>query len=144
MSRPKSKYYDLMFRNGKATKEYSAYTGMLSRCQSQRACYESISVHADFLDPAEGFHNFVVDVGICPDPSYDLDRQENRLGYAPGNLRWVSRLDNLMNRRNTLHVTLKDGSVITLKEHCKKPENSYHRLRQRYNGVTTMHYLELV
>jgi hypothetical protein len=144
MSRPKSKYYDQMFQNGKATKEYSAYTGMISRCKSQKPCYANISVHKSFLDPIEGFHNFMVDVGKAPDPSYDLDRKENLLGYEPGNLRWVSRLDNLMNRRNTLRVTLKDGSIITLKEHCKKYESEYPRLRKRYHGVTNLHYLELV
>jgi hypothetical protein len=45
----------------------------------------------------KSFMDFVADVGIPADPTVELDRVDNDKGYEPGNTRWVSHRDNLLN-----------------------------------------------
>lgn len=107
MSRPKSPYYDLMFRqvDGKtlATKEYSTFMGMKSRIKS-KTNYSHLQYDPSFDGP-NGFKNFLDEVGFAPTPNHTLERSENSLGYLIGNIVWATYSENLRNRSVTLWVT---------------------------------------
>lgn len=110
MSKPKSPYYDSMFRtvNGKtlATKEYSTFCGMKSRIKS-RPQYAHLTYDPIF-DTSTGFKAFLDTVGFAPSPQHTLERLDNSKGYLIGNMIWATYEVNLRNRRITLKVT--DGS----------------------------------
>jgi hypothetical protein len=62
------------------------------------------------------FTAFFDHIGPCP-KGYELDRKDNDKGYEPGNVRWVTKKENIMNRRNTVVVN-HGGVTITLQEYC--------------------------
>lgn len=89
--------------NGKVTKTYQAYQGMIARCHNLKAPNyryygakgTSVCERWRFKD---GYDNFVCDVGVAP-PGYWLDRKENSKGYEPGNVRWVTPRESANNRK---------------------------------------------
>ncbi len=55
----------------------------------------------------DDFSRFVKDVGLPPSPGLDLDRHPDKNGdYRPGNVRWVSHQQNMMNVRTNRPVTI--------------------------------------
>jgi hypothetical protein len=46
----------------------------------------------------EHFEDFLFDMGECP-PGLMLDRIDNDRGYEPGNCRWTTRSEQMLNRR---------------------------------------------
>jgi len=76
--------------------EYGAWKNAIDRCtRSNHPQYKDyggrgITVAAVFTG-LDGFERFIAEVGPKPDPVLTLERLENKLGYAPGNLAWVSR-----------------------------------------------------
>jgi hypothetical protein len=72
-----------------------------------------ISVCQEWKDD---FTAFFEHIGKCP-KGYELDRIDNNKGYEPGNVHWVSKSQNIMNRRNTVMVEY-NGEVMTLKRYC--------------------------
>lgn len=143
MSKPKSKLNDKMFVNGIATRECSAFYAMSSRSKRNNYAYKDVSVHEVFQGP-NGFEAFLQDVGPCPNKDFDLDRIDNNKGYEPGNLRWVSRQDNLLNRRVTLKVELESGELEPLIKYCDRNNLNYLKLKQRYKGSKVINYRSLI
>jgi hypothetical protein len=91
------------FRHGKCnTPEYRAYNNMKNRCLNPNTrdyhYYggRGIKVCERWL---ESFYNFLEDVGERPTPNYSLDRIDNDGDYAPDNVRWSSKLTQVVNRR---------------------------------------------
>jgi hypothetical protein len=50
------------------------------------------------------FLNFMDDMGSTYTPGLDLDRKNNEGDYTPKNCRWVTRRENVMNKRNTVRT----------------------------------------
>ena len=86
MARPKSPYYDLMFRivDGKtlATKEYSTFCGFKSRIKS-KVNYVHLT-YDPLFDTIDGFKLFLDDVGFAPSINHTLERSDNTKGYFIG------------------------------------------------------------
>lgn len=54
----------------------------------------------------EDFMNYARDVGLPPDPAFDLDRIDNDGNYEPGNVRWVPTRINMRNNSRNVPVTI--------------------------------------
>ncbi len=99
------------FRHGFAARgamsaEYKVWAGMIKRCHN-----ESNPRYADYggrgIAVADewrhDFPAFFAHVGPRPSPAHEIDRIDNDRGYAPGNVRWATRIENGRNtRRNVL------------------------------------------
>lgn len=101
--------------------EYKCYTrwqAMKRRCYSEndRRYHDyggrGISVCDRWL---ESYENFLDDMGMPPDSTYQIDRIDNNGNYEPSNCQWVSRVTNGRNKRNNRIITA-NGESKTLVE----------------------------
>lgn len=74
-----------------------------------------ISVHPQWRKPVFGFDAFIAHIGPKPTPKHTLDRIDNTRGYEPGNVRWVTMLEQANNRRSSKLVTF-EGETHTAAE----------------------------
>lgn len=108
------------------TREFKAWTEAKQRCHNPKnekfKWYgaRGISVCAEWMDD---FAAFYAHIGPCPDDC-ELDRKDNDLGYQPGNVRWATRSQQVMNRRNTVRLRI-DGEEITLLEYAQREGIAY-------------------
>lgn len=78
---------------------------MIARCHNpkhpQYANYggRGISVCARWR---ESFENFSADMGQKPSPDHSLDRKDNDGNYEPGNVRWTTRTEQMLNTRRSI------------------------------------------
>lgn len=92
---------------GVSTPEYAVYRAMVARCYN-----ENNSRFADYggrgIRVWDGWRNdfsaFLGYIGPRPSPKHSLDRMNNDRGYEPGNVRWASSHDQMVNRRNSRFV----------------------------------------
>lgn len=63
----------------------------------------------------ESYENFLTDMGLPPEISYQIDRVDNNLGYSADNCKWVTRTENSRNKRNNRLIEV-DGEIKTLSE----------------------------
>jgi len=97
---------------------YGSYKQMILRCtQKTHKDYphyggSGITVHPPWLgNPAA----FFAEVGPAPGSGYQIDRIDSRLGYSPGNIRWVTSQTNNRNRRNN-RLLMYQGCIRTAAE----------------------------
>jgi hypothetical protein len=99
-------------RGRKHSPEYQAWNGMLMRCHNPAdRVYPNygargIKVCEEWRASFEAFLHYV---GTRPSGSHSLDRIDNERGYEPGNVRWATKRQQMMNRRTTITV---DGRHI--------------------------------
>ncbi len=66
--------------------DYHNYGGRgILMCDEWRNCYQAFLAH----------------VGRRPSPKHSIDRINNELGYQPGNMRWATSIEQIVNRRAT-------------------------------------------
>lgn len=100
--------------NGRFTPEYRAYRNMLTRGRnpnikhSERYVLRGITVATEWLPGSDGsgFKRFFSHIGPKPSPKHTLDRIDNDRGYEPGNVRWATPAEQLMNRSTTRTLTV--------------------------------------
>jgi len=91
-------------------REYQALRNAVDRCNRvthpQYSDYggRGIFVFSAWECIETGFVAFLNEIGPKPYPWLELDRIDNDRGYIPGNVRWVSRAANLLNRRATTNT----------------------------------------
>jgi len=124
--------------------EYKIWKKMLEPCYNKNADYYKFYGGAgvtvcDRWNPQKGgsFENFLADVGKRPSPLHQLDKEavlrENKI-YAPGLVKWVTKRQNLQNKKNTIEVALSSGS-FTIMELSKFTGIPYETLRQRISKM---------
>ena len=92
-------------KRGGRTKEYVAWVSMKQRCLNPNATNykhyggRGVTVCQEWVD---NFEAFLLHVGRAPvGKRISLDRIDNNGNYEPGNVRWATPREQVMNRRNT-------------------------------------------
>ena len=97
---------------------------------------------AKSLDPClSDFRNYLIHVGIRPDEGWSVDRENPRIGYVLGNMRWADKQTQTGNRRITKWHKLPDGRSVTTSELAAKLGIQYDTCRkslQRGNSVEAL------
>ena len=90
------------------TKIYRVWWAMLQRC-----CNPRVPGYRDYgargiavCERWQKFENFFADMGTAPHGK-ELDRINNDGSYSPQNCRWVTRLEQAQNKRNSRLITLR-------------------------------------
>lgn len=87
---------------------YTVWKGIKRRCLNPKARYwenyggRGIKICDAWLD----FYQFANDVGPKPSPSHSIDRIDNDGDYRPGNVRWATKSEQMLNRRNAVFVEI--------------------------------------
>ena len=80
-------------------------TAARNRCRnphnSQWKSYGERGITFDFSSTREGVDWVTTYLGAPSDPKLELDRIDNDRGYAPGNLRWATRREQMLNTRRS-------------------------------------------
>jgi len=114
------------------SKIYAIWANMMGRCRdASNLDYggRGISVAQEWHD----FETFFAAVGDQPFSKAEIDRIDNSRGYMPGNVRWVTRSENVRNRRNTRWVCFQ-GETISLSEAASRIGWLYHKLKAALNA----------
>lgn len=134
------------------TRLYSVWEGMLKRAgvykgadEKKKRLYQDrgITVCDEWL-VFENFRDWALSHGYSDD--LEIDRRDNDKGYCPENCRWVSKRENMNNRRNT--IRLEDGTPLAT--FCSKvgietagkngkQTKQYHRIRSAYSRYHKAH-----
>lgn len=103
--------------NGKQTREYRSYRGMLARCgDPAHPFYQHYGGRGIRVCDRwrAGFVAFREDMGDRPTGT-SLDRVDPNGDYEPSNCRWATRVEQARNTRSTKRVTI-GGTTLTLPE----------------------------
>jgi hypothetical protein len=108
------------------TLEYNSWYSLKYRCcvVSPTSTYQNyggrgIMVCERWLDPVDGFTNFLSDMGPRPGPEYSIERRDNNGNYEPGNCKWATKKEQANNTRSNHFLEL-DGERITLGEFARR------------------------
>lgn len=101
--------------NGKPTKEYQIWAGILKRCRNPNCkIYKYYGGRGITVDPRwDSFNLFLEDVGYIPSDKDSLDRIDNNLGYYKSNVRWATRAEQNRNKSNNIFI-----GELCLKDWC--------------------------
>ena len=86
-----------------------------------------ITLHPEWETSFQAFKDAV---GPKPSPAHTLDREQNHLGYQPGNVRWATRKVQALNRRGLCLLTL-NGETLALTAWADKVGLNSKTLRAR-------------
>lgn len=82
------------------SREYRAWCEMKKRCNSKGRHFEYYGARGIKVCDrwSDSFSAFLEDMGRCP-PGLELDRKDNDGNYEPGNCRWATRSEQVINSR---------------------------------------------
>lgn len=90
-------------RNFRHSPEYSSYHDAKGRCRNPKNKYYKNYGGRGIEFHFTSFEDFLAEVGRRPSPKHTLDREDNNGHYKKGNLRWVTRdIQNINKRDNVL------------------------------------------
>lgn len=119
------------------TKEHRTWVGIIRRCHSvNNPSYPNYGAKGIFVcdEWRNDFDKFLKHIGQCPDKNYQIDRIDNRKGYEPNNVRWVSVKKNVRNRTITRNLTAW-GITKPMGEWCEEKNLPYDVVKQRLNKL---------
>jgi hypothetical protein len=87
-------------------KAYTALSSLNDRCRNPLSPYykdyggRGITVCSRWTPISEeAYNNFISDIGLPPDKTYSVDRENNSVGYFPTNCKWATAQEQALNRR---------------------------------------------
>jgi hypothetical protein len=104
--------------------EYRTWAGIRQRCTtpgaSNYAFYggRGITMCDRWL---HSFENFLADVGPKPSPKHSIDRIDNARGYEPGNVRWITHIDQMQNTRRNRIIEFRGERASASEDALTKP-----------------------
>lgn len=117
-------------KHGKCgTPEYNTWANMLQRCTNDKLREygdyggRGITV-CDRWTGANGFENFLQDMGPRPFSRASIDRVDTNGNYTPENCRWANDFTQAGNRRNNLYFTYR-GERKCLSSWCRELNLNY-------------------
>jgi hypothetical protein len=111
--------------------EYHAWADMRQRCINPKVkAYKNYGARGisvcERWKKADGFENFIADMGRRPSPTHSLDRINNDGNYEPDNCRWATRSEQRRNRRFELtrgaalsFAKLAPQQIIDIRSDCR-------------------------
>jgi hypothetical protein len=115
-----------------------------------------ITMHPRWINDFKAFRDYVMALpdfdakllenanGCTNRINVEIDRKDNDCGYRPGNLRWSTRREQMLNTRKTLYVTLDGIGTMTVQEACELTRLPYHGVQNfRKCGGTAKQFFEL-
>jgi len=83
------------------TAEYKAWENMISRCHTNQAIYARYRIKGIIVCEKwrNSFSEFLADMGPRPSPRHSVDRINNDGNYEPGNCRWATGTEQMLNGR---------------------------------------------
>lgn len=67
------------------------------------------------IDPRwNEFKNFMLDMGRKPDSKFTIEREDVNGNYEPKNCKWISRIDQGRNKRNSVFVTYQGRKLLLI------------------------------
>lgn len=101
------------------TRAYIAWLSMIQRMtNTNHKQFADYGGRFDFDPHWRDFINFHADMGECP-PGFQLERENNDLGYWPWNCCWADRITQQNNRRCTAYLTI-GGERLPLMEWSRR------------------------
>lgn len=105
----------------KASKEYNAWSSMITRCLNpENHGFKNYGARGIAVcERWKVFENFYDDMGQCPEKNWSLDRIDPNGNYEPANCRWADKKTQSRNRRNVILSEkivnqLRDGSLSAI------------------------------
>jgi hypothetical protein len=120
------------------TKEYRAWSHMLSRCTNpmDKAYHYYGGRGISVCDRWSSFKNFFEDMGRSTSDVHSIDRINNDGNYEPGNCRWATVKEQRRNKRDNRILTI-NGERRTLAEWVEKAgaiyKTAHNRLRMGWS-----------
>lgn len=87
------------------------WKGIITRCTNQNETSyrhyggRGITICDEWRHDFKAFHDYIIQLPHYGEVSYSLDRQNNAMGYSPGNMRYATLVEQARNRRNNRLLT---------------------------------------
>lgn len=115
------------------TPEYRAWLNIKRRCLDPNHMNyryyggRGITLHKAWISDFEAFY---CDIGPRPSVKHTVDRNNNDLGYVPGNVSWQTRGVQANNTRSNRLITI-SGERMTMAQWCRTRNMPYHTVAAR-------------
>jgi hypothetical protein len=96
--------------------EYQSWLSMRERCTNpEHKGHKNYGARGITIDPRwSEFKNFMLDMGRKPDPKFTIEREDVNGNYEPKNCKWISRIDQGRNKRNSVFVTYQGRKLLLI------------------------------
>ena len=125
------KYIDAMYDDAHRVRLLNRLSAAITRCHNPNASHYSdyggrgIQVHTQWREDRTSFLKYVQTLNGWDVEEFEMDRVDNNKGYEPGNIRFVSRSDNMRNKRT---VSALEKELTDLRHRLQRAEESLHHI----------------
>lgn len=124
------------------TPEYTTWVHMIQRCHNPNnkdyAHYGGRGISVCEMWKAS-FEAFYMSIGGKPSPEYTIERIDTNGHYEPGNVKWATREEQVLNQRSNVNLTI-DGETKAVSQWAEDPRcpvtkfTVYKRLKRGWNA----------